>query len=47
MEITLTIPDEFARRIVPEGLNPARVALEDMAVEAYRAHRPFPAPIVG
>ncbi len=39
MEITLTIPDEPARQIVVEGLDPARQALEDMAVEAYRAHR--------
>jgi len=39
MEITLTIPDEFARQIIPEGLDPARQALEDIAVEAYRAHR--------
>ena len=39
MEITLTIPDELARQIIPEGLDPARKALEDVAVEAYRAHR--------
>jgi hypothetical protein len=39
VEITVTIPDELARQIVPEGLDPARLALEDMAVEAYRAHR--------
>lgn len=39
MEITLIIPDELARHIIPEGLDPARQALEDMAVEAYRAHR--------
>jgi predicted HTH domain antitoxin len=39
VEITVTIPDEFARKIIPEGLDPARQALEDMAVEAYRAHR--------
>jgi hypothetical protein len=39
MEITLTIPDDLARHIIPEGLDPARHALEDMAVEAYRAHR--------
>ena len=39
MEITVTIPEEFARKIVLEGLDPARQALEDMAVEAYRAHR--------
>jgi len=39
MEITVTIPDELARHIIPEGLDPARQALEDMAVEAYRTHR--------
>ena len=39
MEITVTIPDELARQIVLEGVDPARQALEDMAVEAYRAHR--------
>src|SRR5215472_14314292 len=39
MEITVIIPDELARQIIPEGLDPSRQALEDMAVEAYRAHR--------
>ena len=39
MEITLTIPDDLARHIIPEGLDPARQALEDMAVAAYREHR--------
>jgi hypothetical protein len=39
MTITVEIPDEFASRMVPEGQEPARQALEDMAVEAYRAHR--------
>jgi predicted HTH domain antitoxin len=39
MEITLTIPDELARHIIPEGLDPARQALEGIAVEAYRVHR--------
>jgi hypothetical protein len=38
MEITVTIPDELARHIVPEGSDPARQALEDMAVEAHRTH---------
>ena len=33
------IPDELARQIIPEGLDPSRQALEDIAVEAYRAHR--------
>lgn len=39
MEITVTIPDELAHRIIPEGFDPSRQALEDMAVEAYRSHR--------
>jgi predicted HTH domain antitoxin len=39
MTITVEIPDEFASQIVREGQIPARQALEDMAVEAYRAHR--------
>jgi hypothetical protein len=39
MEITVNIPDELARQIIPEGLDPSRQALEDMADEAYRAHR--------
>ena len=39
MEITINVPDDLARQIVPEGLDPLRQALEDMAVEAYRGHR--------
>jgi predicted HTH domain antitoxin len=39
MEITVVIPDELARQIIPEGRDPSRHALEDMAVEAYREHR--------
>jgi hypothetical protein len=39
MQITITIPDELAGQIIPDGLDPARQALEDLAVEAYRAHR--------
>ena len=39
MTITLEIPDELARQIIPEGLDPGRQALEDLAVAAYRAHR--------
>ena len=39
MTITVEIPDEFAGQLVPEGHEPSRHALEDMAVEAYRAHR--------
>jgi len=36
MEITLNIPDELARRVAPEGQDPARVALEALALEGYR-----------
>ena len=39
MEITVNIPDDLAKQIIAEGLDPARQALEDIAVEAYRAHR--------
>jgi len=37
MEITLNIPDDLARRVVSEGKEPARVALEALAIEGYRA----------
>ena len=39
MQITVELPDEMARQMIPAGDDPARTALEDMAVEAYRAHR--------
>lgn len=39
MQFTVELPDELAQRIVPEGADPARTALENMGVEAYRAHR--------
>ena len=39
MQITVELPDDLARQMIPAGLDPARTALEDMAVEAYRAHR--------
>jgi predicted HTH domain antitoxin len=39
MEITVQLPDDMARQMIPAGHDPARTALEDMAVEAYRAHR--------
>jgi predicted HTH domain antitoxin len=39
VEITVNIPDDLAKQIIAEGLDPARQALEDIAVEAYRAHR--------
>ena len=39
MQFTVELPDDLAQRIIPAGAEPARTALEDMAVEAYRAHR--------
>ncbi|MFZ3201070.1 MAG: UPF0175 family protein [Candidatus Acidiferrales bacterium] len=37
MEITFNIPDELARQVASEGKDPARVALEALALEGYRA----------
>ena len=37
MEITLNIPDELARQVSREGRDPARVALEALALEGYRS----------
>jgi Uncharacterised protein family (UPF0175) len=37
MQITLNIPDDLARRVAPEGKDPARVALEALALEGYRS----------
>jgi predicted HTH domain antitoxin len=39
MQFTVELPDDLVERIVPDGGDPARTALEDMAVEAYRTHR--------
>ena len=39
MEITLKIPDELARQVASEGEDPARVVLEALALEGYRAER--------
>ena len=39
MEITLKIPDELAQRVASEGKEPARVALEALALEGYRTER--------
>lgn len=39
MRITVELPDELAGRIIPAGVQPERLALEDIAVEAYRARR--------
>jgi hypothetical protein len=37
MEITIKIPDELGHQVAPEGKDPARVALEALALEGYRA----------
>jgi hypothetical protein len=37
MEIILNIPDELARQVASAGKEPARVALEALALEGYRA----------
>lgn len=39
MEITLNIPDALARQVASEGKDPARVVLEALALEGYRADR--------
>jgi hypothetical protein len=39
MEITLKIPDELAREAASQGWDPARVALEAVALEGYRTER--------
>lgn len=39
MQFTVELPDDLAKQLIPAGQDPARAALEDMAVEAYRAHR--------
>jgi predicted HTH domain antitoxin len=37
MQVTVDIPDELARRIAPEGRDPARATLEAVAIEGYRS----------
>jgi predicted HTH domain antitoxin len=39
MQFTVELPDDLAERLVPNGNDPARTALEDMAVEAFRGRR--------
>jgi hypothetical protein len=40
VQFIVKLPDELARQVIPVGSDPARIAVEDMAVEAYRARRP-------
>jgi cobalamin biosynthesis Mg chelatase CobN len=39
MHVTLDIPDELASALVPQGQDPARVALVDWGLEAFRERR--------
>ncbi|HTX75752.1 MAG TPA: UPF0175 family protein [Terracidiphilus sp.] len=39
MQFTVELPDDLARQVIPEGQEPARAALENLAVSAFRAHR--------
>jgi predicted HTH domain antitoxin len=36
MQVTLTIPDDLAAQLTAAGKDPARAALEALAVEGYR-----------
>ena len=39
MQITVTLPDDLAAPLLPTGQEPARAALEALALEAYRQRR--------
>ena len=39
MQITVTLPDDLAAPLLPTGQEPARAALEALALEAYRLRR--------
>ena len=39
MQITVTLPDDLAALLRPDGQEPARTALEALALEAYRQRR--------
>jgi hypothetical protein len=39
MQVTLAIPDDLAAQYAAAGMDPARVALEALAVEGYRTQR--------
>ena len=35
MQVTVTIPDEFAARLISGGIEPSRSLMEDAAIRAY------------
>jgi predicted HTH domain antitoxin len=39
MQVTFSIPDDLAPQIISEGKDPARAALEALALEGYRSEQ--------
>jgi predicted HTH domain antitoxin len=39
MQFTVELPDDLAAQLIPDGCDPSRAALEDIAIEAFRAKR--------
>ena len=39
MKVTFDIPDDLASALIPEGQDPARIALEAWGLEAFRERR--------
>jgi len=39
VEITLSVPDELAALLLPDGADPSRAALEALGIESYRQRR--------
>jgi hypothetical protein len=39
MQVTVELPDEFVSSLVPQGLDPARLLLEESVASAYRNRR--------
>lgn len=37
MQVTVEIPDDFARILAPQGQDPARATLEAVGIEGYRS----------
>jgi hypothetical protein len=42
MQITVELPDDLAAQLFPAGQGPSRAALENIAVEAFRAINMIP-----
>ena len=46
MQLNLDIPDDLVQRLSPGGADPARLALEALALEGYRARTLFESDLV-